>query len=263
VEYGFYADNHGGVLKTVPTHSDFTLDPDALAAAVGPKTKAVIVNSPNNPTGQIYSKESLVALGELLTERSLKYGRIIYLIADEPYRKIVYDGARVPSVLACYANSILATSHSKDLSIPGERIGVLAVHPGAVHGEALIGAMALANRILGFVNAPALMQRVVGDLANVTVDVAAYDRKRNLLCDGLAAAGYEFLRPPGAFYLFPRSPIPDDVEFIRALQDELILAVPGSGFMGPGHFRLSYCVDDSVIVNAMPGFKRAIDRFST
>jgi aspartate aminotransferase len=258
VEYRFYAANHGGVLKTVPTTADFQLDVAAVAEAVSEKTKAILINSPNNPTGQIYTEERMRALGRLLAEQGQRYGRTLYLISDEPYRKIVYDGARVPSIFSVYRDSILATSYSKDLSIPGERIGYIAVNPEATHKSDLLGGMALANRILGFVNAPALMQRVVAEVQGASVDVSAYKRKRDLLCDGLGQAGYEFVRPPGAFYLFPRSPLADDVAFVRALQQELILAVPGSGFGGPGHFRLSYCVDDATIVGALPGFKKVM-----
>ncbi|MBI9083759.1 MAG: pyridoxal phosphate-dependent aminotransferase [Desulfobacterales bacterium] len=260
VEYGFYVDNHGGELKPVATRSDFQLDLEAMADAIGEKTKAVLINSPNNPTGQVYGAESLAALGKLLTEKSRAYGKTIYLLSDEPYRKIVYDGVTVPSIFTCYKESILATSYSKDISIPGERLGFLAVNPSATHRAALMGGMALANRILGFVNAPALMQRVVSCIQGISVDISLYKRKRDLFCDGLADCGYEFITPPGAFYLFPRSPLADDVEFVRILQQELILAVPGSGFMGPGFFRLAYCVDDATIVNAMPGFKRAMEK---
>ncbi len=260
VEYGFYADNHGGVLKTVPTCEDFTLDLAAIGAAVTEKTKVVLINSPNNPTGQVYSAESLAALGKLLAEKSRTYGRTIYLVSDEPYRKIVFDGIEVPSIFSAYTDAILVTSYSKDISIPGERLGFIAVHPEAGEKAQLLGALALANRILGFVNAPALMQRVVARLQGETVDVSAYARKRDLLCDGLADCGYDFVRPPGAFYLFPRSPVPDDVAFVRELQEELILVVPGSGFGGPGHFRISYCVDDATIVNAMPGFRRVMEK---
>ncbi len=261
VEYGFYADNHGGVLKTVPTHDDFSLDLDAMAAAITPRTKVVLINSPNNPTGQIYSRESLVRLGQLLATRSADYERTIYLISDEPYRKIVFDDHTVPSIFAVYADSILATSYSKDISIPGERIGYAALNPAANHREDVMNGMALANRILGFVNAPALMQKIVACLQGTSVDIALYKRKRDLLCEGLAAAGYDFVTPPGTFYLFPRSPIPDDVAFVQALQEELILVVPGSGFNGPGHFRIAFCVDDETIVNALPGFKRVMARF--
>lgn len=262
VEYGFYASNHGGVLKTVPTNRDFSLDMNAFSSAVTEKTKAVLINSPNNPTGQIYSKESLAELGRLLTEKGKKFGKTIYFLSDEPYRKIAYDGVKIPGIFTCYNETIIATSYSKDISIPGERIGFAAVNPAAMHKNALLGGMALANRILGFVNAPALMQRVVASLQGESVDISEYARKRELLCNGLAEYGYKFVKPPGAFYLFPETPIEDDVRFVRALQEELILVVPGSGFMGPGHFRIAFCVDDETIVNAMPGFKRVMNKFA-
>lgn len=259
VEYAFYANNHGGILKSVSTKPDFDLDIDAISAAITEKTKAVLINSPNNPTGQVYHEERLEELGALLKKKSENLNRIIYLISDEPYRKIVYDGQIVPSVFKYYPDSIIATSYSKDISIPGERIGYLAVNPEASYKKDLIGGMALANRILGFVNAPALMQRVVASLQGERVDISAYARKRDILCDGLAACGYEFVRPSGAFYLFPKTPIPDDVKFVQKLQQEMILTVPGSGFGGPGHFRIAYCVDDDTIINALPGFKQAIE----
>jgi aspartate aminotransferase len=261
VEYKFYADNHGGVLKTVRTKPDFQLDLDALAEAIGKKTKAVLINSPNNPTGQVYPEEDLVALGALLEKKSEAYQRTIYLISDEPYRKIVYDDVKVPSIFASYRNSIIGTSYSKDISIPGERIGFIAINPAATYKTELAAGMAVANRILGFVNAPALMQRVVACMQGMSVDIAAYAHKRDLLCDGLAACGYEFIKPAGTFYLFPRSPIADDVEFADALKEERVLVVPGSGFDGPGHFRIAFCVDDDVIRNSMPGFKKAIEKY--
>ena len=261
VEYKFYADNHGGILKTVPTKPDFSLDITAISSAINNKTKAVLINSPNNPTGQIYSKESLIELGTVLNDKGKKSGRTIYLISDEPYRKIVYDGITVPSIFNCYKESIIATSYSKDISIPGERIGYIAVNPEAVFKENLISGMALANRILGFVNAPALMQRIIASIQGASVDISEYQRKRDILCNNLAECGYEFVRPSGAFYLFPKSPVPDDVKFVKALQDELILVVPGSGFGCPGHFRIAFCVDDDIIINSIPGFKRAIEKF--
>jgi aspartate aminotransferase len=263
VEYNAYADNHGGVLKTVNTNPDFTLNIEAIASAITDKTRAILINSPNNPTGQIYSEDSLKALGNLLTEKGKELNRTIYLLSDEPYRKIVYDGAVVPGIFTSYRESIIGTSYSKDLSIPGERLGFIAVNPEATYKKDLLAGMALANRILGFVNAPALMQRVVARLQGVSVDMSEYARKRRLLCDGLAECGYEFITPPGAFYLFPKTPVPDDVEFVRALQEERILAVPGSGFGGPGHFRLAFCVDDATIINAMPGFKKVMDKYKT
>jgi aspartate aminotransferase len=261
VEYRYYVDNHGGSLKTVSTKPDFNLDIDAVSAAITQKTRAVLINSPNNPTGQVYSKQSLNELGALLTEKGKELNRTLYLIADEPYRKIVYDGQKVPGIFQTYTESIIATSYSKDISIPGERIGHLAVNPEATYKEELIGGMALANRILGFVNAPALMQRVVASVQGTSVDISAYARRRELLCKGLEDCGYDFFRPAGAFYLFPKTPVPDDVTFVRALQEELILTVPGSGFGGPGHFRIAFCVADETIINAMPGFKRVMKKF--
>jgi aspartate aminotransferase len=261
VEYGFYVDNHGGKLKVVKTRSDFTLHIGNIQKAITEKVKAVIINSPNNPTGQVYSESSLQELGSLLSDKSVQHGRIIYLISDEPYRKIVYDQVAVPGIFPCYRDSIIATSYSKDLSIPGERIGYIAINPAAAYKSLLINGMGLANRILGFVNAPALMQRVVETLQGESVDISHYAKKRELLCSGLEKLGYDFVKPAGAFYLFPKSPISDDVKFVAALQDERILAVPGTGFGCAGHFRLAYCVDDKTITNAMPGFERAIQRF--
>ena len=261
VEYKFYADNHGGVLKTVPTKTDFRLDPDAISAAITEKTKVFLINSPNNPTGQIYSAKSLKKLGEILEQKGREYNRTIYLLSDEPYRKIVYDGVEVPSIFKSYENSIIGTSYSKDISIPGERIGFLAVNPAAVYRQDLLGALTVANRILGYVNAPALMQRVVACMQGLSVDISEYARKRDLFCDGLASFGYEFIKPPGTFYLFPASPIPDDVEFVNVLKKERILVVPGTGFNGPGFFRIAFCVDDSTIKNSLPGFERAIKKF--
>ena len=261
VEYHFYSDNHGGVFKTAPSRADHTLDIDALAAVIGERTKAVLINTPNNPTGQIYSGESLAQLGQLLREKSQHFGRTIYLISDEPYRRIVFDGQQVPAIFPHYADSIIATSYSKDLSIPGERIGFVAVNPEAAYRAQLLDGLALANRILGFVNAPALMQRVVASVQGASVDSAVYQRKRDLLCNGLADAGYEFVTPPGAFYLFPRTPIADDVAFVKELQQELILTVPGSGFHGPGHFRISFCVEDETIIRSLPAFKKVMARY--
>lgn len=258
VEYNFYVDNHGGVTKIVNTASDFSLDLAAIAAALTAKTKAIIINSPNNPTGQIYSREELAGLGQLLADAGKKFGTVIYLVADEPYRKIVYDGIVVPSVFQASPNTILVSSYSKDLSLPGERIGYIAVHPEAADKMLLLGSMALANRILGFVNAPALMQRVVARLQGVTVDNSIYARRRELFCQVLREAGYEFEPPKGAFYMFPKSPIADDAAFVGLLQEQKILGVPGRGFGMPGYFRLAFCVEDKVIAGSAEAFKRAM-----
>jgi len=261
VEYGFYVDNHGGVLKTVPTRPDFTLDLDAIEGALTEKTRAVLINFPNNPTGQVYSQESLDALGRMLKEKSDAFGSPIYLVSDEPYRKLVFDDIVPADIFKSYSEGIVVTSYSKDISIPGERLGYIAVNPGANDKKLLMDAMIFANRTLGFVNAPALMQRVVCAVQGEAADMAAYARKRDLICDGLAEAGYEFTVPRGTFYVFPKAPIADDVAFVNALQEELILVVPGSGFGGPGYFRIAFCVDDDTIVKALPGFKRVLDRY--
>ncbi len=262
MEYAFYADNHGGVLKTVPTHPDFTLDLDAIEGAITEKTRVVLINFPNNPTGQVYSEESLARLGRLLKEKSDTYGSTIYLISDEPYRKLVFDGIPLADVFSVYAESIIVTSYSKDISVAGERLGYVAISPQASGRKELADGMIFANRTLGFVNAPALMQRVVAAIQGVTADMSAYTRKRDLLCKGLAEAGYDFLTPTGTFYVFPKTPIEDDIAFVSALQEELILAVPGIGFGGPGHFRIAFCVDDETIVKAIPGFKKVMDRYA-
>lgn len=260
VEYGFYADNHGGVLKVVPTTEDFDLRIDLLEEAFTPRTRAVLINSPNNPTGKVYSRENLRELSDLVARKAARAGRIVYVISDEPYRKIVYDGVDVPGVFSLFPHSLVCSSYSKDLSLPGERIGYIAVNPAVPDADVLLGALALTNRILGFVNAPALMQRVVGRLQGVTVDMGLYRANRDRLYEGLREAGYACHRPEGAFYLFPRSPIPDDVAFVRELQQENILAVPGTGFGGPGHFRLAYCCSPETVTRSLPGFDRTLRR---
>ncbi len=260
VEYNFYVDNHGGIPKVVQTGSDFTLDIDAIEKGLTEKTKAIIINSPNNPSGQIYAASSLKALGELLEAAQNRFHHPMYLIADEPYRKIVYDGHAVPSVFKAYRNSIIVSSYSKDLSLAGERIGYIALHPDMEDREPLQGALTMANRILGFVNAPALMQRVVGHLQGLTVDLGVYARRRDLFCTILSKSGYEFTPPKGAFYIFPKSPIINDVEFAEILSQQKILAVPGQGFGMPGYFRLAFCVEDHVIERSATGFTKAIEQ---
>ncbi len=256
VEYAFYADNHGGRLKPVPTKSDFDLDIDEIEAAMGPWTKAVLINSPHNPTGRVYPAESLAALGDLLRRRSAELGKIIYLISDEPYRRIVYDGLKVPPVMAAYENAMIGSSYSKELSLPGERIGYAAANPAIPDIGALMEGLVMANRILGFVNAPALMQRAVARLQGVSVDVTPYQRNRDVLYEALSGAGFEVFKPQGAFYLFPKSPLEDDVAFCRELQQHLVLVVPGSGFGLGGHFRMAYCVPPQVVDGALPAFRK-------
>ena len=262
VEYFFYINNHNGNGVLVNTKEDFSLDIGKIEKALGERTKAIIINSPNNPSGRVYDANSMGMLGKLLADQSKKNGRTIYLLSDEPYSKLVYDGVRVPSIFQAYPNSMLITSHSKDLSLPGERIGFIAVNPRMGHLKEMADGLTFCNRILGFVNAPALMQRILPYLDGVSVNVGEYERKRDLLCKGLLDAGYVFTKPEGAFYLFIRSPIPDDVLFVRTLLQENILGVPGTGFGTPGYFRLAYCVDDRVIENSLEGFRRAIRKYS-
>lgn len=258
VEYPFYIDNYGGVTKLVKTKKDFSLDIEAISEAISRKTKAVLINSPNNPTGKVYRTKNIQALAALLKKRGKEYHKTIYLISDEPYNEIVYDKVKVPSVLKSYANSIVACSYSKTLSLPGERIGYIAVNPEIDDCRDLISALILCTRILGFVHAPALMQRIVVKLQNAAVDVKVYQKKRDLLCNGLSKAGYTFVKPQGAFYLFVKSPIPDDMTFVKKLLQKNILVVPGSGFGAPGYFRIAYCVEDKTIINSMRGFAEAI-----
>jgi aspartate aminotransferase len=252
VEYGFYVENHGGRLVTVDSGPGFRLDPDAVARAVNRRTRAVIINSPNNPTGRVYGEDELSGLARVLD------GKDLLLIADEPYRKIVFDGTRVPSIMRFFPESVVITSYSKDLSLAGERIGHIAVSPRMADREEFVAALVMANRILGFVNAPALMQRAVERVQGASVDVSVYQRRRDLFCRILAEAGYSFTVPQGAFYLFPESPVPDDAGFVGVLARERILAVPGRGFGRPGFFRLAFCVPDQVIEAAAEGFRRAL-----
>ena len=253
-EYIFYIENHGGVPKIVPTNSDFSINLVQTEAALSERTKAVLVNSPNNPTGVLYGRYTFQALGDLLERYTSKSARPIYLINDGPYRKIVYDGREAPFVFEFYRNSIEVTSHSKDLAIPGERIGHIAISPEANGASDIANACTFANRTLGFVNAPALMQRVVAELQDVTVDISEYQAKRDLLYEQLYEMGYEVVKPEGAFYFFPRTPTDDDLKFVNELKKRLVLVVPGSGFGAPGHFRISYCVPKEVVEKALPAF---------
>ncbi len=261
VEYLFYVENHQGVAKVVPTTAEFNLDLEALAHALSPRTKVVLINAPNNPTGVIYPAATLQALGDLLQRKQDEFGTQIYLVSDEPYKKLLYDGMVYPEIYPYYANSMVVTSHAKDLALPGERIGYIATNPACAEASEIQDGFSFTNRTLGFVNAPALMQHIVTALQGVTIDMGQYERKRALLCDNLAAMGYQFVRPQGAFYLFPRAPVPDDVAFVKALQDERILAVPGSGFGTPGYFRLAYCVEDRTITDALEGFRRVAQAY--
>lgn len=257
VEYGYYADNHGGIAVVSRCDDRFLPDLGDIERRITARTRAVIVNSPNNPTGVVYPAESLRALGALLAKKERELGTEIFVVSDEPYRRILYDGGPYRHVFEFHDASLVATSHSKDLALPGERIGYIAVNPGYAGKRELVDALVHCNRTLGFVNAPALMQRAVQVLQGVTVDVAQYRRKRDLLYAGLRDLGFDVVEPGGAFYLFPRSPMPDDVAFADLMQRHRVLVVPGRGFGAPGHFRLSYCVEDWTLEGALGGFRAA------
>lgn len=257
VEYLFYADNHGGKAVPAATHEDFTLNLDALEKAFTERTRAVIVNSPNNPTGVVYSRPSLEALAAFLKEKSRDMGRAVYLISDDPYKKIAFDGVETPNICEFYDNSVYITSHSKDLAVPGERIGMVAVHPRCENAQDLIDGLIFCNRVLGFVNAPAMIQRAVKNAQGAMVDIKEYQRKRDFLHRELTRIGYTVVKPQGAFYFFPKSPLADEVEFVKILASKRVLVVPGRGFGSPGFFRLSYCLPDHVIEGSINGFAEA------
>jgi len=254
-EYEFYADNHQGRLVPAATRPDFSLDLAAIERALTPRTKVVLVNAPNNPTGRVYPADDLARLGELLDSKAPQ----ATLVADEPYRRIVFGRARVPSVLQATARSCVASSFSKDLGLAGERIGFLALHPRHPDRAELLAAFPFATRTLGFVNAPALLQRLVARLTSARVDVSVYERRARLVLDALKAAGYRCSEPEGGMFLFPASPGRDDVEFVQRLaREEKVLVVPGSGFGAPGHFRLSLAVPTEVLERAIPRLARAL-----
>lgn len=256
-EYVFYVEHQTGVSKIATCDENWLPDIASLESSIGPKTRAVIINSPNNPTGVIYPASSIAAISDAIQRAEEKYGTEIYLISDEPYRKLIYTDAPYPFIFDHHPRSIVATSHSKDLGLAGERIGYIAVNPADPGKVDLLDALNFSLRTLGFVNAPALMQRVVAGIQRATVDIDIYRKKRDLLYGALTKIGYECVEPDGAFYVFPNSPVPDDTQFVAELQKELVLVVPGVGFGTPGFFRASYCVDDWVIEGAIAGFEKA------
>jgi aspartate aminotransferase len=258
VEYGAYAGHFGGVLKAVPSKApDFAPDLAALEAAIGPRTRALIVDSPNNPTGCIYDAATLKAIGDLLARRNAGRERPIFLVSDEPYRALAYDGAVVPPILPVSPFAVVIGSFSKSLSLAGERVGYLVASPAMPDVQVLMDALTMTNRTLGFVNAPVIGQRLAEALIDASVDVGVYDRRRKAMAAALTSAGIEFYLPKGAFYFFPKAPGGDDQAFVNLLLEENILAVPGRGFGMPGYFRLAFCVDEKVIERSAPGFARA------
>lgn len=257
VGYNQYAFVASANLKTVTSLEDFHLDLDAIENAITENTRVMLINSPNNPTGTVYNREELLSLGKVLDKASQKFGKRIYLVSDEPYRKIAY-GVDVPSMFDIYPHTIVLSSYSKELSLAGERIGYLAIHPKAEDAMLIAGAAGVTNTMM-YVNAPALFQQVVAQLQGVSVDIGIYKKRRDMFCEGLSKAGYEFDVPDGAFYLFPKSPIKNDLEFMNILKEQNILVAPGTAFGGPGHFRISYAVPEKTITGSFKGFKKAFD----
>ena len=254
-EYRSYVDNYDGVLVEVsPNTVDFQPKLDEFEEKITEKTKAVIVNTPNNPTGVVYSEDTIKKLAEILEKKQAEYQTEIYLISDEPYRELAYDGVEVPYLTKYYANTIVGYSYSKSLSLPGERIGYLVIPDEVKDSETLISAANVANRILGFVNAPTLQQKVVEKCIAEKTDISFYDRNRETLYNGLRELGYECIKPQGAFYLFVKSPVADEKEFVAKAKEYHILIVPGSSFACPGYVRLAYCTSYETIVNSLPKF---------
>lgn len=256
VEYRFYVENHGGRLVTSPTHEEsFLPDLGALEGAITGRTKAVILNTPNNPTGVVYPRVFLEELAALLEVKGREFSSTIFLVSDEPYRDIVYDGVEAAPVFSLFRNSLLAYSWSKSLSLPGERIGYVALNPRIEEAGLLWDALVFANRSLGFVNAPALFQRVVLESWGCRVDVEIYKERRDLLYSHLVGLGFSCVKPQGAFYLFPKSPLADTEAFKRLALTHKIILVPGRGFGCPAYFRLAYCVSIETIRNSLPAFE--------
>ncbi|MFU0801268.1 MAG: pyridoxal phosphate-dependent aminotransferase [Xylanivirga thermophila] len=261
-EYLFYIDNHGGVPVIASTNKD-TFEPDltALENCLNPKVKAIILNSPNNPTGVIYSDKILKAMAKLIEQKEMEYGHVIFVLSDEPYNKLVYDNIKIPSILNIFKHSMIINSFSKSLALPGERIGYIAVNPVLPQNDLIISGLTFANRTLGFVNAPALFQKVIASSLDAETDISQYKKKRDVLFDFLTGLGFDCIKPQGAFYLFPKSPIPDDIEFIKAAAKHNVLLVPGTGFGQPGYFRMSYCVSIDTIKNSLPAIEAIAREF--
>ena len=261
VEYNFYADNHGGSCKVVPPDENFLPDMEVFRSSINSKTRGVLINSPNNPSGIIYGDETLSEMCRIIKEKEVEFGTEIYLVSDEPYRKIIFDNLEYTHIFKYHDRSIVATSHSKDLALPGERIGYIAVNPSCPDIEELVDGLVFCNRTLGFVNAPALIQHLIAHLQDTTIDVRIYEKKRDYLYKELTNMGYSLIKPQGAFYMFPKSPIEDDVQFSEELKENRVLVVPGSGFGLPGYFRISYCMEDATIQGSLEGLEKTILKY--
>lgn len=257
VEYKNYVKNYDGkIVVTMANEENFEPDLKDLASKISAKTKAVIINTPNNPTGVVYSENTIKELAKILKEKEQEYNNEIYLISDEPYRELVYDDIKIPYITKFYKNTFIVYSYSKSLSLPGERIGYVVVPNEMVDSNNVIEAVTIANRVLGPVNAPSLMQKVIGECVDLTVDISQYKKNRDLLYNYLIECDFECIKPQGAFYLFLKSPIKDDKEFCNIAKEYNILMVPGSSFAYPGYVRISYCVDYEMIKRSLPAFKK-------
>ncbi|MBI5342208.1 MAG: pyridoxal phosphate-dependent aminotransferase [Deltaproteobacteria bacterium] len=261
VEYFFYIRNAGGVPVVAESTEEFQIDVEAIRKAISPRTKALLLNSPNNPTGVVYTEDSLRALSRVLAEGEKRTRGPIYVLSDEPYRKIVYPGSTFSPPVAAIRNTLVAYSHSKDLNLPGERIGYLAISPRAADAAELADACVFCNRVLGFVNAPSLMQRAVAGFQGIEADLSVYLRNRELLVAALRDAGFSLVPPGGAFYLFPRTPSEDEMKFVAAAHEENVLVVPGSGFGRKGHFRIAYCTSPETVERSLPAWRRLGEKF--
>lgn len=256
-EYKGYVENYGGKLVVAPANPpEFRLDVDSFASVISPKTKAVIINNPNNPSGVVYTEDDINKLVEVIEGKKEEYNTEIAIISDEPYRELVYDGRKVPFLTKYYKDTFVCYSYSKSLSLPGERIGYIVIPDEMTESEALKSALSVATRILGFVNAPSLLQLTVAANVDAQVNVSAYDKNRRALYEGLTKLGFECVKPEGAFYLFMKSPISDEKTFCDLAKEQNILLVPGSAFGCPGYVRIAYCVSYETIINSMPGFAR-------
>jgi aspartate aminotransferase len=261
VEYNFYADNHGGSCKIVPPDENFLPDMEVFRSSINTNTRGVLINSPNNPSGVVYGDKTLSEMCEIIKEKEVEFGTEIYLVSDEPYRKIIFDNLEYTHIFNYHERSIVATSHSKDLALPGERIGYIAVNPDCSDIEELVDGLVFCNRTLGFVNAPALIQHLIAHLQDTTINVRIYEKKRDYLYKELTNMGYSLIKPQGAFYMFPKSPIEDDVQFTEELKENRVLVVPGRGFGLPGYFRISYCMEDATIKGSLEGLEKTILKY--
>lgn len=261
-EYIFYIKNHNGIPVIVKSdESTFEPNLDLFESKITGKTRAVIINSPNNPTGVIYSETILKDMAKIIAKKEAQYGHNIYVLSDEPYKALVYDGIKVPNIHNIFKNSMIINSYSKSLGLAGERIGFIAVNSKIEDSELLMSGLAFANRTLGFVNAPALWQKVTADSIDETVDISEYQKRRDILIEHLEKIGFEMVKPNGAFYLFPKAMMEDDVAFVMEAKKHNLLLVPGSGFGYPGYFRISYCVDLAMIERSLPAFTALAESF--